>query len=212
MAEVQVCILSCQQNTHNQKRIPWHCCEFIIYIYILKIIKYRMYNFFSIILTLTDRILFFLSLLLLHTICEVSSETMARVSSWGHSRALETLVPPERWRNNCVNNTISALFWCQFNYRLPGSVKLNQTIWKHALFDSLLCQLGSKSTEPTSIGYQTNIVFAGQVHNFNYIIVTVCKDREPRFKTLVTIIKQFFPLYTCYCIHKFVQMTITRNR
>lgn len=87
-----------------------------------------MYNFFSTILTLTDRILFFLSLLLLHTICEVSSETMERVSSWGHSRALETLVPPERWRNNCVNSTISghALFWCQFNYRLPAFVNIEK--------------------------------------------------------------------------------------
>lgn len=29
------------------------------------------------------------------TICEVSRETMERGSSGGHSRALETLVPPE---------------------------------------------------------------------------------------------------------------------
>lgn len=29
------------------------------------------------------------------TICEVSRETMERSSSGGHSRALETLVPPE---------------------------------------------------------------------------------------------------------------------
>ncbi len=32
----------------------------------------------------------------LRTICEVSRETMQRISSGGHSRALETLVPPER--------------------------------------------------------------------------------------------------------------------
>lgn len=64
----------------------------------------------------------FLLLLLLHTICEVSSETMERVSSWGHSRALETLVPPKMWRNDCVNSAVggSDFVWCEFNYRLPG--------------------------------------------------------------------------------------------
>lgn len=30
-----------------------------------------------------------------------------------------------------------------------------------------------ESIQPTSIWYQTNIVFAGQFHNFNYIVVTV---------------------------------------
>lgn len=116
---------------------------------------------------------------------------MLRVSSGGHSRALETLVPP--WREK-IRQKIRFFFFffyfflvffsfqcvylfsLKYSSRFTSKCALNNYSTSYMAEKRLWQQLKFKIFRLTSIWYQTNIMFGCQFHNLYYVIMTVCKD------------------------------------